>query len=311
MQRQYPQHGRAMALEAGEAMHQFFAAMRCWQLHKLQKLKEHAQVTGERIFGEPRWKEIWKSMLKQSGDMDQIGQLAVDVLNTSGFYDDPNDKVRTLSNMQTAAVVYARESYPYLYAWPIWVADQKSPLKPVGIEQVFDCVVEYTDGKRIRFIGTLDGILCNAARDMQITMADNKTASRMDRAWKESQKTKHQYTGYMACGMAIFQIKMWHARIYGCLLKPVYKGEDVHVEPIKRTRDDINHWANWMRRQVEIFEEYQVDWEHAERRTHSCNRFFRPCALIPFCADTPSGRVEQWDQMIDVIPSPSERAIQS
>ena len=35
MQRQYPQHGRAMALEAGEAMHQFFAAMRVWQLFKV------------------------------------------------------------------------------------------------------------------------------------------------------------------------------------------------------------------------------------------------------------------------------------
>ena len=292
-------------------MHQYFAAMRCWQLWKMQALPEHAQLTGERIFGADRWVDIWKATLKQSGDIEQLGQLAVEVLNTSGYYDDPKDKVRTLANMQTAAVVYAKESYPYLYAWPIWVADVKSPLKPVGVEQVFDCVLEYTDGKRIRFIGTLDGILRNASRDMRITMADNKTASRMDRGWKESQKIKHQFTGYMACGMAIFQIEMWDARIYGCLIKPVYKGEDVHVEVIKRTRDDIGHWANWVRRQVETFEEYQVDWEHAERRTHSCNRFFRPCALIPFCGDTPQGRREQWDQMIDIVPSPSERAVQS
>jgi hypothetical protein len=243
--------------------------------------------------------------------MDQVGQLAVDILNTSGYYDDPGDKIRTLSNMQTAAVVYARETYPYLYAWPIWVADKKAPLKPTGVEQVFDCVLEYTDGKRIRFIGTLDGILCNASRDNRITMADNKTASRMDKGWIEAHKIRHQFTGYMACGMAIFGFEMWHARVYGSRIKPMYRGEDVHIEPISRTRADIDHWANWVRRQVEIFEEYQVDWEHAERRTHSCNRYFRPCALIPFCADTPQGRTEQWNEMIEVIPSPSERAIQA
>ena len=277
----------------------------------MQKLGDHAKVTGDRIFGEPRWKEVWKSVNKHSGDMDQIGQLAVDVLGTSGYYDDPNDATRTLANMQTAAVVYARETYPYLYAWPIWVDDPKSPLKSVGIEIVFDVVLEYEDGRRIRYIGTLDGILCNAVKANRITMAENKTASRMDKAWVESFKMRHQITGYMACGMALLDFEMWHARVYGCRLKPMYRGEDVHIEPVSRTRDDIQHWANWVRRQVEIFEEYQADWEHAERRTHSCNRYFRPCALIPFCADTPSGRREQWDQMIDIIPSPSERAIQS
>jgi hypothetical protein len=310
MQRQYPQHARAMALEAGEAMHQFFAAMRIWQLHNIQDLPDHAKATGERIFGEPRWKEVWKNCVKHTGHMDQLGQLAVEVLNSSGYYDDPSDKIRTLSNMQTAAVVYAKETYPYVHAWPIWVADHKSPLRPTGVEQVFDCILEYTDGKHIRFIGTLDGILCNAMRNNRITMADNKTASRMDKAWIEAHKIRHQFTGYMACGMAVFEFEMYHARIYGCRLKPTYRGEDVHIESIRRTRDDIQHWANWVRKQVEIFEEYQIDWEHTERRTHSCNRYFRPCALIPFCGDTPSGRLEQWHQMIDVVPSPSERAVQ-
>src|SRR5262245_28522913 len=50
MQKQYPQHGRALALEAGEAMHQFFAAMRCWQLHTVQCLPDHAKAAGDRIF---------------------------------------------------------------------------------------------------------------------------------------------------------------------------------------------------------------------------------------------------------------------
>jgi hypothetical protein len=299
-----------MALEAGEAMHQFFAAMRCWQLIKMQGLPKHGEEAGLRIFGEDRWRMIWNAVRKSSNDMDQLGSMIPAVLRSSGYYDDPGDATRTLGNMETAAMVYARETYPYLYSWPVWVADSRSPLKPVGIEQVFDCILEYTDGKRIRFIGTLDGILCNSSRNGRITMAENKTAARMDKAWIESFKMRHQITGYMACGQAIFGIEMWHARVYGCRLKPTYRGEDVHIEPVSRTQEDVQHWANWVRRQAELFEEYQHDWEHAERRTHSCNRYFRPCALIPFCADSAEGRRLQWDQMIDVVPSPSERAVQ-
>lgn len=310
MQKQYPQRGRALALEAGEAMHQFFAAARVWQLHNIQGLRDHAKVVGERIFTEPRWHTIWKNVISKKEDMDQLGQLVVEVLNTSGYYDDPKDAIRTLSNMQTAAVVYAREQYPYLYSWPIWVDDVKTPTKPVGIEQVFDVVLEYTDDYRIRFIGTLDGILRNASRDNRVTMAENKTASRMDTAWVMSFKMRHQVTGYMACGQALFNVDMWDARIFGCRLKPAFRGEDTHIENVQRTPEDIQHWANWVRIQVELFEEYKMDWEHAERRTHSCNRYFRPCALIPFCADTSNGRMEQWSQMTEAQPSPSERAIQ-
>src|SRR5215831_394822 len=50
MQRQYPMHGRALALEAGEAMHQFFAAMRCWQLARIDQLPDHSMAAGIRIF---------------------------------------------------------------------------------------------------------------------------------------------------------------------------------------------------------------------------------------------------------------------
>ena len=309
MQRQYPQHGRALALEAGEAMHQFFAGMRCWQLHYVDKLPDHATAAGIRIYGEERWREIWKKVKKASGHIEQVGTLAVEILGSSGFYDDPKDSTRTLSNMQTGAVVYARETLPYLESWPIWVADSKDPHKPIGIEQVFDVVLEYDNGKRIRYIGTLDGILRNVSKGNRITMAENKTASRLDKAWIESFKMRHQITGYMACGQALFEIEMWHARVYGCKLKPTYRGEDVHIEPVVRDAASISHWGNWVYNQVEIFETYKDDWESAERRTHSCNRYFRPCALIPFCADSPAGRAEQYTQMIPAVPSPSERAI--
>jgi hypothetical protein len=308
-QKQYPQHARALALEAGECMHQFFAGMRVWQLHKIQKLPDHAMAAGERIYGEARWKDVWSKVLKAETHMDQIATLAGAVIGSSGYYDDPKDQTRTLSNMETAAMVYARETFPHLDNWPVWVADAKSPHKPIGIEQIFDVVLEYKDGKRVRFAGTIDGILVNKQKDNRITMAENKTASRMDIGWIQSFKMRHQITGYMACGMALFGIEMWHARVYGCKIKPTFRGEDVHIEPVWRDKTAIAHWANWVRRNVDTFEQYQDDWEHAERKTHACNRFFRPCSLIPFCSDTKEGRVEQWTQMIEASQSPSERAV--
>ncbi len=309
MQKQYPQRGRALALEAGEAMHQFFAAMRCWQLFFVDKRPDHAMSAGTRIFGEARWNDIWKRVKKEKGELNQIGTLAVDVLGSSGFYDDPNDQTRTISNMQTASIVYARETLPYLESYPIWLDSPKDPNKPIGIEQIFDVVIEYDNGKKIRYIGTLDGILVNRAKGNRITMAENKTAARMDKAWIESFKMRHQITGYMACGQALFNIDMWHARVYGCKIKPTYRGEDVHIEPVVRDQTAIDHWGNWVYNQVATFETYKDDWEHAERRTHSCNRYFRPCSLIPFCADSAAGRAEQWTQMVTAVPSPSERAI--
>jgi hypothetical protein len=308
-QKQYPQHARALALEAGEAMHQVFAGLRCWQLEAIQKLPDHAEAAGERVFGEGRWHEIWPKVCKEPTQLNQIGTLAGLVLNTSGYYDDPKDQTRTLSNMETAAMVYAKEVLPHIENWPVWVDDPKAPLKPIGIEQIFDVVLEYKDGKRIRFAGTIDGILRNKQKDNRITMAENKTAARMDIGWIQSFKMRHQITGYMACGMALFGIEMWHARVYGCKIKPTFRGEDVHIEPVWRDKTAIAHWANWVRKNVDTFEQYQDDWEHAERKTHACNRFFRPCSLIPFCSDTKEGRVEQWSQMIEASQSPSERAV--
>ena len=308
-QKQYPQRGRALALEAGECMHQFFAAFRVWQLHYRQKLPAHAKNAGQRIFGEDRWNDVWHEVRKHKEEVNQIGALTVGIIGSSGYYDDPNDQTRTLSNMQTAAMVYARETLPYLESWPIWVDDPKNPVKPIGIEQIFDVVLEYEDGTRIRYIGTLDGILRNALKNYRVTMAENKTAARLDKAWIESFKMRHQVTGYMACGQALFNVEMWHARVYGCKIKPTYRGEDVHIEPVVRNNTDISHWANWVYNQVAIFEMYKDHWEQAERRTHSCNRYFRPCSLIPFCGDSPEGRIEQWSQMVKAVPSPSERAI--
>jgi hypothetical protein len=298
-----------MALEAGETMHQVFAAVRIWQLEHRQKLKRHAKTTSDRIFGKDRWKRMLQEVDFTLDDREQLMQLGFAALHTSGFEDNPDDNVRTISNMELATINYVDEQLAKMDDWPIWVADRRNPQCAVGIEQVFDCILEYEDGKLVRFIGTLDGLVINSNRQNRLTLDENKTASRLDDAWKFSFDMSHQITGYIACGSALFGLVIEHARVTGLKIKPTNRGDDIYVLEVRRTPDSILHWSRWIRHTVDIAELYEDDYENAPRYTHSCNRYFRSCSLVPFCTDTKSGRAEQWDQMVPVEGSPSERSI--
>lgn len=248
-------------------------------------------------------------MNKRGDDTDQLKQLAINALHTSGFYDDPSDKTRTLANMELSALLYIDERMPFFENWPVWVADRRDPFAPIGIEQTFDVVLEYSDGYKIRFIGTIDGISVDARRQNRIALEENKTASRLDEAWKLAFDMKHQPTGYMAAGMAVFGLEILFGRVFGLKLKPTHRGDDYLALPVQRKVSDILNWGHWVRYNEQVYRTYESDFEHAPRFTHSCNRFFRPCALIPFCADTPMGRREDFERMVPAEPSPSERAI--
>ncbi len=298
-----------MALEAGETMHEVFAAVRIWQLEHIQKLPRHARATADRIFGKDRWQRMLAAIDPTQDERVRLQQLCFASLHTSGYEDDPNDKVRTISHMELASINYVDEQLHKMDSWPIWVADKKKPNAPVGIEQVFDCVLEYADGKLIRFIGTVDGLVVDIYREERLTLDENKTAARMDDAWKFSFDMTHQITGYLACASAIFGLPVRHARVTGLKVQPTGRGEDLHVMVVSRTNDSVLHWSRWVRHTVDLAELYAGDFENAPRYTHSCNRYFRPCSLIPFCTDSAEGRIIQWGEMVAPDGSPSERSI--
>lgn len=298
-----------MALEAGEAMHQVFAAVRIWQLEHRQKLPRQALSVAKRIFGLSRWKLALSEVDKTLDDREQLQQLGFAILHGSGFYDDPGDNIRTLGNMEMATITYVDEVLPKLENWPIWVADKRDADCAVGIEQVFDVILSYDDGRVIRFIGTIDGLVIDEYRQQRPTLDENKTASRLDDGWINSFDMSHQVTGYLACATSVFGFPIWHSRVTGLKIKPTHKGEDIYVRTVSRDAAAILHWGAWVRHTVDIFETYETDWENAPRYTHSCNRYFRPCSLLSFCADTSAGRAEQWEQMVANEGSPSERAV--
>jgi len=290
-------------------MHEVFAAVRIWQLSDKQGLNKHATATAERIFGRKRWNDCVNEVDAGLDDRERLLQLTFAILHSGEFYDDPSDDIRTIGNMEMATIVYVDEQLPKMENWPIWVADKKNAGGPVGIEQVFDVVLVYDDGRTIRYIGTLDGLVLDEYRSKRPTLDENKTASRLDDGWIASFDMSHQVTGYLACASTYFGFPIWNSRIQGLKIKPAHRGDDKYVKLVSRNANNVRAWASWVRHTVELFEAYRSDWENAPRYTHSCNRYFRPCSLIPFCSDSPDGRVEQWAQMETPAGSPSERAV--
>lgn len=308
IQRKYATTGRAMALEAGGTMHEVFSAVRLWQLWRKQGLTKHADYNGQRLFGQERWADAFKSAQKIKGDdRDQLLDLAYHILHSSEWYDDPNDNARTMANMEIASLRYIDRRLATMDSWPIFVEDKKRIDSRVGIEQVFDCILEYEDSTRIRFIGTIDGLIYSE-HFKKWFLDENKTATRLDEGWRMSFEMSHQITGYCACSTTVFGFPVFDAHVFGIKIKPSGR-EDSDDFTVKRTPDSILHWAAWVWHTVKLFERYANDFESAPRFTHSCNRYFRPCHMIPFCSDTPEGRQQQWEEMVPQEPSPSERAV--
>jgi len=298
-----------MALEAGEVMHQVYAGVRIWQLENKQKLPKHALATANRIFGAQRWLKILETVGKKNADeREHIIAFCFAILHTAKWEDNPDDRIRTIANMEMSAIHYVDERLYGMEDWPLYVRDLKDPKCMIGIEQVFDVVMEFSDGKLIRYIGTVDGLVQKAATEEWV-LDENKTASRLDDGWRMSFDMSHQITAYCAASTTVFGFPVFKARVTGCKVKPANKGEDVYVLEVARDEYAIRNWAAWVHYSASMYEQYKDDFELAPRFTHSCNRFFRPCSLLAFCCDTPQGRIEQFEQMVPADQSPSEKSI--
>lgn len=311
-----------MALEAGSVMHEMFGAVRVWQLEFIQKLPEHAREVGKRLFGAQRWDKCYKYCVSHTGyvspgvtmshtdERESLMELCFAVLASSGWKDSPTDHERTMTNMELATIVYIDERLPRMENWPLYVEDTKNPKCMVGIEQVFDVVLTFEDNCEFRYVGTIDGLVIKEATG-QYHLDENKTAARIDYAWRNAFDMRHQVTGYCAASTSVFGFRILKSRVTGLRIKPMNKGEDVYpFEPVERTEDAIQHWATWLRELAETYEKYKDDFEHATRFTHSCSRYFRPCSLLSFCSDTAAGRQVAFnEEMVKSDPSPSERAV--
>jgi len=200
---------RALALEAGSASHECYAAARLWQVGQHQELGRHMDFHGTRLFGADNYKNMWRSA-EDAGDDKRNAMLrfCLEAFYSYGYYDDPSDKRRTFTNIEEALIAYLDR---FDFKRDVWVADKADPSAPIGIEIPIDVTIEYkfnTDGKsghapmpepshdlKLRFIGTADGVSVN--KDNTLRLEENKTASRLGEAWAAGWHTSHQQTGYM------------------------------------------------------------------------------------------------------------------
>lgn len=323
MQLGYPSQSRAMALEAGAAMHEMFAAVRLWQLwkHDLPRLApgtiNDTEVNhlimfhGERLFG----KERFEGMLEQVPDGGAVEDERTQCLNfclqalySSGFYDDPSDNRRTMSNLEEAAIMY-------IDRWdfkrhPIWIRDINDPESDVGIEIKFDVVIKYEfvledtfesyasrPSAEYLFSGTLDGL---HIRDGNLVIGENKTASRLDEAWRQAFEMSSQMTGYALAATVFTQQPVTKGVVWGVQI-PLPKSYDyggLIVEHIIREPFKTERWFDWFLYTVQQYERYANDPHNAPKFTHSCNRYFRPCHMIPFCASDDEDQKLALEEMV-------------
>lgn len=264
-----------------------------------------------RIFSLPRWDNITSEYQVYSNERDQLQALCSAILMSADWEDEPSEKNRNMQSFMLCADKYVEERLPLMARYPIYVEDRKDANCQVGIEQVFDVVLTYVDGHQIRYVGTIDGLVQDlVVKKTHMVLEDNKTSVRLDTAWRDSFHMSHQVTGYCGSSTAVFGFPVFDCNILGSKIRPVGGADDyVPVNCLTRNGDMIQQWAAWMYDTERTFVKYKDDYENAPTYTHSCNRYFRTCALLPFCTDTADGRRETFfEHMVPAELSPSELA---
>jgi hypothetical protein len=237
---------------------------------------------GKRLFGQERMEYINTTLEGASDIVDIAKSGSLAVLETSGYYDDPRDKRRTLSNMEECLYAYVNR-WNWLHR--VWQRDPDDPTSDVGIEIPFDVVVDITSPERLcfRLTGRIDGIHYNT-RD-ELTIHDNKTASRLSDAWSQAFLLSHQITGYCIAASTFIQAPVHKAEILGLAipLPRTYDYGGYVREVVSRHDFHYNRWLAWLIHTVRLAEQYTNNPFDAPKYTHSCSRYFRPCSFIPFC----------------------------
>lgn len=277
-----PTNARAMALEAGTVMHECFAAIRLIQLGHEQGQAQYALMHrhGARIFGYDRW----QSMLVGYNPTDfsiAMRNVGLECLSTSGFVDDGFDKRRTYNNLETALLYYIQRWDKGRY--PIWI-DRSDDW--VGIEIPFSITITATrdDGPTIKFIytGRIDGLHVSNG---EVIIQENKTASRLDEAWSMSFDMSHQVTGYMIAASLWSKQVIERGLVIGLSIPlPKTMSSGLSIVSVRREQHNKERWFRWLEHTIELHNKYEHDILTAPQYTHSCNRYFRPCSFIPFCA---------------------------
>jgi hypothetical protein len=280
--------GRNLALETGSVCHDVFAAARYASLFE-GSFGDLAREHAEKHFGNDRFNQMYSAFRDGEGTGVRRVNFALEAIHTSGYYDDPRDKRRTIQNIEDACRMYLQN-----YNYEVWTPYVDKDGGFVGVEVPFDLVIEYDSG-RFRFVGKIDAIVSNGATG-EIEVHENKTGARINEAWALSFHMSHQVTGYIQASKLI--LPRGDGRdIDSCVVHglqiPLPRSVEIGslvTERVSRTDESIERWLAWLLDTHATISKYKDNIYNSPQYTHSCNRYFQPCQLIPFCT---SSRDEQ------------------
>jgi hypothetical protein len=132
-----------------------------WKYDAPEELREAFILHhGASLYGADKFENMRAHLLTDEDERTQCINFCLEALYGSGYYDDPSDRRRTMSNLEEAAILYI-DRWDF-HRHPIWIRDKNDPTSDVGIEVAFDLVITYTyESGRVReyrFIGKFDGI---------------------------------------------------------------------------------------------------------------------------------------------------------
>ena len=308
MHKAMPNSARAMALEAGSASHEAFSAVRLYQYKAFQAKnkvqQDNVDFHGEILFKGGRYQRMYDILSDGATHRTNTINFAIEAVESCGFYDDLSDGRRTLSNIEEALIAYI-DAYD-MERYPLWIRDKSDPETDVGIEIPYNivCTIGYqiNDGAeqvcQARFTGKLDGLHYN--KD-ELIIIEEKTGARLDDSWLSQWVLSHQITGYCLAATTFTGLPCNHALVSGMRI-PIGKvpAEGIRREYVPRTPLMFEKWANWFVTTIATIDQYKDNVVDAPMYTHSCNRYFRSCSFLPFCAcDTVEEKEHIITEMVD------------
>jgi hypothetical protein len=283
-----PDVDRNIPLEMGSAAHECFAAIRYFELLEYGPAFYGNAYDPEPVFrkaidlfGPGRVGEIERLFRAREDARRRAYSIAHYIAETSGFYDDPKDRRRTLSNLQDSLVCYIDRLE---LGRRIPIID---PL--VGIEVPIDITITFTGAATpvvLRYVGLIDGLVHPDGDRDRVQVEENKTAARLNTAWQDSFITSHQVTGYCVAASKITGKLVSDCMIRGMMI-PLPREYDlggIVNAVVSRDSNRVREWVRWVYHTYGIWLAWKDDPLNAPEYTHSCNRYFASCTFLPLCA---------------------------
>jgi len=289
--------GRKMALEAGSAAHEVYAAARLLQLLD-QGEEELFESTGNRLFNEERF-SVMKSLLNNPDARNRRMSFCLEALYSSGFEDDDSDKRRTIGNIEESCMAYL-DRYDF-DRYPVWISDDK---KMVGIENAVDMVISFKFADmtviNVRYVGRIDGIHIEKDKPGRIILNENKTASRLTDNWRDSFLMSHQLTGYALAISTMLRRVVEDVHVYGMALplpRNYNAGGFLRIPERRTAESHFPQFLRWVLHNAQTYYNGVKNPLEQPKFSHSCNRYFSTCIYTCICGSHADDRQEQFDDM--------------